>query len=408
MVAQNQNIDEQRLENLGPAERIVQTLSTFTDHLVHNRPGIVVADGRKNIGVRWDMATWKEEGEEGAKQKVVYRVTKVGKKQTKDRAGVLDADGKTVREAGNVVGQFRVPSDYPVFPEVAAYLYKQVADVYGMDQEFAARWASWQFKRDHRDMKVILAAFMLVQERSGEPVVEDGEVIFFDDDYRAVGEAMCLVTGTGYLDAKLLLRVGAVLGLDGVAAINRDLGFGKSARNAPMGRYHKAVAKWLRFREANPRMLKGLVKGGQRKMLMRLARMVNYKPTTPAFFEVLRWKQKQAKDGRRQMLDVNVAEAESWEGLDEKAICERIVKNRPNWKLLVGMLPAKVGLTRAIAAAAIEAGSLSDTDLVIFSPTLEELGLLDVPAIRQRWKAAHDKATNQRAANIALDIMGRG
>lgn len=403
MVAQNP-IDRARIEALGPAERVISALTTFQDHMVHNRPGIVVPDGRTKIGVRWEQVTWKQENDD----KVVYRVQKVGKKQTLTRLGVLDVDGKTVRNGAQVVGQYRVPSDYPVFPEVATYLYRQVAEVYKLDQELAARWASWQFQRDHKDMKVVLAAFMLVQERAGAPVVENGEVLFNDEDYRAVGEAMCLLTTKDYIDAKLLLRIGDVLRLPAVAEINRELGFGKSARKSPMGRYHKAVTKWLQYRETNPQMLKGLVNKGQRQMVMALAQMVNYKPVSPAFFEILRWKQKQAKDGRRQMaIGVEVAKAETWEDLDEKGICQRIVESKPGWKRIVGLLPAKIGLTRAIAAAAIEAGSVSDNDIVILSPTLEELGLLNVPAIRQRWMIANENATNQRAKNIARNLKAK-
>jgi hypothetical protein len=44
---------------------------------------------------------------------------------------------------------------------------------------------------------------------------------------------------------------------------------------------------------------------------------------------------------------------------------------------------------------------LSDLDLVILAPTLEDLGLLDVPGIRARWEAAAQGVSDQRAANIA-------
>jgi len=165
------------------------------------------------------------------------------------------------------------------------------------------------------------------------------------------------------------------------------------------------VTRWLRYREQNPKMLEGLVKAGFRTTVQKLARRVGYKPTTPTFFQTLRWKQKQAKDGRREIaIGEEVAAAETWEGLDEKAVCERIIETKPNWKRLVGLLPASVGLTRAVAAAAIEAGSVSNTDLIILTPTLEELGLLAVPEIQKRWKAATETAENQRAANIAKNV----
>jgi hypothetical protein len=152
-------------------------------------------------------------------------------------------------------------------------------------------------------------------------------------------------------------------------------------------------------------MLAGLVKAGFKSTVQKLARRVNYKPDTPAFFKALRWKQKQAEDGRRTMaIGEAVAAAESWAGMTEAEICQCIVETKPNWKRLVGLLPTEVGLTRAVAAAAIEAGSLSDMDLVILTPTLEELGLLTVADIQARWKAATETVENQRAANIARNV----
>ena len=398
----NANIDLRRLETLGPAERIIKTLIEHVDHMVHNRPGVVRQDQSSRTGISWSPVSHREEQGD----KVVYAHLKVGKKRTRAKIGILGEDG-LIRAGAQVVGRYQAPG---LIPEIAAYLYKQVADVFLLDNEFVAHWGSWAMKQDHRDMKVVLAAFLLAQSRFGEPVREDGQVLFFDDDYRAIGEAMCLIRRKGNqdLNPKLLLRVGELLELDSVAAINRELGFGRSARNAHLGRWPKAVEKWLLHRERNPKMLEGLVRAGFRRTVMRLAQKVGYKPVTPRFFELLRWRQKQADDGRRQLaIGAEVAEAESWEGMSEQEICEKIVAERPNYKRIVGLLPTEVGLTRAVMAAAIEAGSVSDTDLIILTPTLEELGLIDIPAIGQRWMAAMERAENQRAANIAERVKSR-
>lgn len=395
-------VDQQRVESLGPAERIIQALITHTDHLVHNRPGMVSADGRTTIGVRWVPVTWRQK--DG--HKVVYQKNKVGRKTREVEIGVLRDDGR-IFNGRRKVGEYRKPG---LFPEAVAWFYKQVAEVWKLDNDFAAHWASWAFPRDHKDMKVVLAAFMLVQNRVGDPVMEDGEVLFHDDDYRAIGEAMCLLrpkTG-GSIDPKLLLRIGDVLALPGVADINRKLGFGRSARRPPTGRYPKAVAKYLRYRENNPKMLQGLIDAGFKRRLRQLAQRIGYKPQSPKFFEMLRWKQTQADDGRRTMaIGKEVKKAETWEGLTEEQICQRIVKDKPNYKRIVGLLPADVGLTRAIMAAAIEAGSVSNADLIIFTPTLEELGLLEISAIKQRWQKAVERAENQRAANVAQRVRDK-
>ncbi len=388
-------ITQERREALGPAERILETLTRHVDHAVHNRPGMVTPAPEQATGVRWQPAAWKEEDGE----KVVYQMDGRGSRSA--RVGVLQESGKIV-DGDREVGEYRPPG---LFPEVVAYLYRQIAEIWRLDNEFAARFASWAFTQDNRDLKVLLAAFMLVQSRSGEPVREDGEILFHDDDFRAVGESMCLRRSKHDLSPRLLLRIAGVLELPEVAAINRELGFGRSARKAAHGRYYKTVEKWLRHREKNPAMLDGLVKAGLRTTVMKLSRKVGYKPASERFFAALRWKQKQADDGRREIaIGEEVPQAESWEGLSEAEICQEILRQRPDYKRMIGRLPSKLGLTRAVMAAAIEAGSLSDADFVILTPTIEELGLLEIEPIEERWKKAMSRAENRRASNVAKRV----
>lgn len=394
---------QQRIEALGPAERLIQALLTHQDHMVHNRPGVLVEDRTTATGVRWAPVTHKVQ-EDGSK--LVQRLDKVGKKTNKVDIGTLGEDG-TIRLNGQLVGRYQPAG---LFNEVAVWMYKQVADIYKMDQDFVAHWASYAFGQEHRDLKVVLCAFMLVQNRSGEPVREGGEILFHDDDFREIGEAMMLIRRADKkdLNPKLLLRVGDLLALPDIAKINRELGFGNSAKNAPMGRYPKAVAKWLRQRERNPKMLAGLIKSGFRKTVMQLSQRIGYKPEGDEFFQALRWKQKQSADGRRAMaIGVEVEAAETWEGLTEEAICQKIVADKPNYKRVVGLLPKEIGLTPAIMAAIIEAGAVSNKDLIILTPTLEDLGLLNHPAIKTRWEGAIKAAEDMRAANIASRVKNQ-
>jgi len=395
-------------ENMGVAERLLQTVLTFTDHAVHNRPGMVTKSATNATGVLWEPVTHKvEDG-----KKVVYKLHKPkgAKKTTRIKVGVCNELNQIKNDAGVVVADYRPAG---LFPEVVTWLYRQVAEVWKLDNEFAAKWASYQWGQEHRDLKVILAAFMLVQSRKGDPVMDAGKVAFFDEDFRGVGEAMLLLRAPKQkgkkeekgLDPKHFLRIYDVLSLPSVASINRELGFGKSARRPFLGRWDKAVEKWLANQEQNPKLLEALVRGGWRSTVMELARKVGYKPTTPRFFATLRWKQAQAEDGRRTVaLGQEVKAAETWAGLDEMAICERIVAEKPSFKRLVGLLPSEPGMTRAIMAAAIESGAMSDKDLVIATPTIEELGLLEVQDIRERWERACKAATDMRAANIARNV----
>lgn len=412
-------------ENLGMVEPVIQTLLTYSDHLYHNRPGIVTAAPGTAVGLLWHPAAKKVEGEKPNEKTNVYRLDQrgTGKKAKTIRTliGTYWQDGTVRTEDRRKVAEFR---EAGIFPEVAAWAYQQVANVWSTDNEFAARWASFAFadSKTPRDMKVVLAAFMLCQSRRGDPVYtgetepiknDEGVVLgqrrvfFNDDDYRDVGEAMVLIQRKGEdFNAKLLLRIREVLTLESVAKINRELGFGRSAREPFLGRWYKVVTRWLRFREQNPKVLAGLIKSGNRLMVIRLAKAVGYKPVTPAFFKTLRWEQTQASGGHRSLaLGEKIKAAETWDNLSETEICERIIRDKPAFKWIAGRVPN--GLTRAIVAAAVEAGSFSGKDLIIFTPTLEELGLLKVQEVKEKLEAAVRAAEDQRAAHIARNVQSK-
>lgn len=388
---------ENRLEALGPAERIIQTAINHVNHIYHNRPGMAVKSNSV-VGVDWVPVIHKTE--DG--HKVVYRCDKIGNKSRRTRVGVMRDNGD-IYNGTNKVGEYRPAG---LMPEVCVWLYKQIVDIWKLDNEFAAKWASYVHSKDNRDMKTVMAAFMLVQSRSGAPVRENGVTLFYDDDFRDVGEAMLLMHDEhNKLEPRLLLRIHKLLTLPDIVKINHELGFGHSARKPFLGRWSRVVTKWLKYREENLPLLYGLVKAGQRKTVMALTRLSGYKPETDKFFEILRWKQLQAKTGHRTIaIGKSVSKAESWDKLTEKQICQKIIDDKPNYKRIITLVPVKIGLTRAIVAAAIEAGSLSDNDLINYSPTLEQLGLLNVQEVRARWEMAVKNAKNMRAANIATRV----
>src|SRR4029434_604183 len=108
-----------------------------------------------------------------------------------------------------------------IYEQVAVWFYRQIAKVWQMDNEFAARWASFAFAQEHRDLKVVLAAFMLVQSRKGDPVREGDAIAFHDDDHRDVGEAMMLLQVKDRdMSPKMLWRIREVLRVPAIAAIN--------------------------------------------------------------------------------------------------------------------------------------------------------------------------------------------
>ena len=346
---------------LGPAERLLDLVLNASAHLWHNRPGL-------DVGGVWHPR-------KGAKKKL---------------GGAPVAPG--------------------LFVPSAAVLYGKLLDIYLLNSTLFAHFASYALKEtEWRDLKVACAALLLCQTRAGQPIKDEGgAVAFHEDDLRAVGEAMLLFydrKSTRMMTPKGVLRVAELLETPAIAELNRAAGFGDpAAKGAPLGRWPKAATQWLRLREANPQMLQGLVKAGYKETIKNLARKIGYKPDTQAFFEILGWKQKQSKRGHRGvgLDDLKLEKRGRFDDLSEAEICETIVTQRLSFKEVVGRLPKDVGLTPAIMAALLP--SLSDRDLRVMTPTLEELGLMADPEIRVRWEAAIEASTDQRSLHVAKNV----
>jgi Mg-chelatase subunit ChlD len=348
---------------LGPAEKLLDVVLSSSAHLWHNRPGLN------------QQGTW-----------TAKRGNKTGR-------------GTAVKPG--------------LFVPAAERLYARLLEINALNADLMAHFASYALTQtDWRDLKVACAALMLVQSRSGQPVREDdGEVAFHDDDFRAIGEAMLLhyqKKSTRMLTPKGVLRVAELLETPEIAALNRQAGFADPAsKKPPMGRWKRAATRWLALREQNPAMLEGLVKAGFKETLKKLARKAGYKPQAQAFFEVLGWKQKQAKGGHRTvgLTNLKLEKRERFDGLSEAEICEAIETQRLSYKEVVGRLPKDVGLTPAVMVALLP--SLSDRDLRIMTPTLEELGLMAEPEVRARWEKAVAESTDQRSLNIAKNVRSQ-
>lgn len=349
----------------GPAEKMLDVVLSSSAHLWHNRPG-------------------------------------------------LDVAGRWVPKRGSKPAGLRGPAVAPgLHVPAAEQLYSRLVDIYQLNAELMARFASYALLHtEWRDLKVACAALMLVQSHAGQPIVDlDGSVAFHDDDYRSVGEAMILFyekKSTKMLTPKAVLRVAELLETPGIAVMNRAAGLANVAsQKAPLGRWKRAATRWLAFREKNVAMLEGLVKAGYKETIKKIARKAGYKPESPAFFEILGWKQKQAPAGHRAvgLFGLQLRKRERFDGLSEAEICETIVTQKLSYKDVVGRLPKEIGLTPAIMVTLLP--SLSDRDLRILTPTLEELGLMSEPEIRVRWEKAIAEATDQRALNIAKNVRSK-
>lgn len=350
-------------EQMGPAERLLDTVLNASAHLWHNRPGVNVE------------GTW------------------------------FPAKGRARRRGTAVAPGLFVPA--------AEDLYGRLLAIHALNNELMAHFASYVLEHtDWRDLKVACAALMLVQPRAGQPVSDDdGTLAFYDDDLRSVGEAMVLRyerKSPRVLTPKAVLRIAELLESEAIADLNRNAGFGSPNSRTPMlGRWPKVATKWLRIREHNPPMLEGLVRAGYKETIKKIARKVGYKPESEHFFGVLGWKQKQATAGHRTMglEGLRLVKRERFDDLSEAEICETIVTRGLTFKEVVGRLPPDIGLTPAIMVTLLP--SLSDRDLRRLTPTLEELGLMSEEPIRRAWEKAIESATDQRGLNIAKNVRNQ-
>lgn len=349
---------------LGPAERLLSTLLNGDQHLWHNGLGIERAG-------KWVRA------QKGAK----------------------------ASDPGVIKPGLYVPA--------AVELYSNLLEIYRINPELSARFACYAiFETEWHDLKIACAALMLAQERSGRPVLgADGKVEFYDDDYRAVGQGMFLhhsKTKDRAMKPKSVLRVAELLELPEIAALNRRAGFGDPNGNGvPRSRWKLAAQRWLEVRETNVPIFDGLLKHGYKGTVMSIARKCRYKPQSQSFYEKLGWRQKQADGAHRTvgMGELKLAKRESFEGLSEADICQRIVEGKLSYKEVVGRLPKGVGLTPAVMVACLP--SLSDKDLRILTPTLEDLGLLKDAEVKARWDKAIERSTDQRGLNILKNVRSQ-
>src|SRR5690349_21114110 len=170
----------------------------------------------------------------------------------------------------------------------AERLYARLLDIHRLNSELMARFASYALTQtEWRDLKVACAALMLVQPHAGQPIKdEDGNALFDDDDYRAVGEAMALFyekKSTKMLTPKAVLRIAELLETPAIAELNRLAGFSEPGSRKPqLGRWKRAASRWLAVRERNLPMLQGLVKAGYKETIKNIARKAGYKPETAA------------------------------------------------------------------------------------------------------------------------------
>jgi hypothetical protein len=369
---------EKRVEALSPMERVIQTLINTKDHVFHGRPGVEIA------------GAWRPLNKKDKEEIEAYKKFALGE------ANVVPKGGKFLKSG--------------IFIPAAVILYQQLVDIWKADNELAARLASYALlETDHKDLKVMCAALMLVQNRAGQ-TIKDPEGNFNDEDFRDTGAAMLGYYEQGsklMFNPKMILDVLSLLALPEINAINKATGFGDPQSKRPShGRWPAVARGYLRFRELNPKMLESGVKAGFKSTLQGLAKKSRYKPLTQRFFEILKWPQVQTEEGHRTIglegLDI---QRQTFVGLNEAQVVEKITTEKLGYKMVMGMLTPEVGLSPNVMKALLP--GMTDKDVVLLIPTLEDLGLLKDKTVKARIDKALKDVDDERARNIAKNVRSK-
>lgn len=126
-----------------------------------------------------------------------------------------------------------------------------------------------------------------------------------------------------------------------------------------------ALTKYLRYREANQKVMQGAADHGMKEHLIGLYRILHLAPSDDAV-RILGWKQ---KDGR-----VPEAKENPFEGLTPAQIAKKIRGQEIPFQKAISQIP---NMTPVIGWAL--AGVASDRQLVIYTATWEDLGLFKNP-----------------------------
>lgn len=268
--------------------------------------------------------------------------------------------------------------------------FKEVAETFinlaDKDPIFLAHFTSYALtKLDSKDLKVVSTFFNALSDADGMPFVvsegPSGKV--YSSKYDKPNLRLISQVAIQMLPPELVVRV--------VELANLKLAFGerfKEATHFPKS-LKTAIIKFVRYREQNPQILKGIKKSGLTRKFKNLYRAVRIAPSIEAA-EILRWSQ---KDGR----EIKKADALSFKGLTDLQIAEKIQSEKISPMVALGALPEK--LTPVVAIAVLE--QATGNQAVILQSQFETQGLLRNKEIKALF------AEKVKTAKDALDRVDR-
>jgi len=247
------------------------------------------------------------------------------------------------------------------------------------DPYFLAHLTSWAINRPSRDLKVTTILANALSIADGMPFSPKSK--YSKPNLRYVSAA-----ALQELSPKLVRRV---VQLSSLKFAVKD--FLNEATHSPTS-LKTAVKKYLRFREANLNIVRGIKKAGLAKVYGDLYRSMHESPTDEVA-AILRWQQRDHK--------IDFEESPfGFEGLDDLEVAEKIRKDKLP---VLGVVGALEKISPVIAIALLE--QASGNQAVILRRTFEEQGILEDEEVMKLYKKKirEAKTALDRAETVSKD-----
>jgi len=264
---------------------------------------------------------------------------------------------------------------------------KQFVLIGQKDPLFLAHFTAWAMNQDSKDLQVVSVYANSLNSGDGSRFSPDSELR--KPNLRVVSQTMLQK-----LNPKLVHRVKEIGMLK--YAISED-GFDlREARHFPTA-LRTAIKKYVRYRENNLAMMKGIKKQGLAKKYINLYRLMRIRPSDDAC-RILRWKQKDR--------EIKVDEALNFEGMKPVEIAKKIRREKLPVLGVIGALPK---ITPAIAVALLEQSKGDEP--IILRKVFEDAGVLkdkEVKALfEEKVKQAKSMGRAEKAAKAAGDEISK-
>jgi hypothetical protein len=228
------------------------------------------------------------------------------------------------------------------------------------DPYFLAHFVSYTItKLNSKDLKVVSIFANALSDADGTSFLEtdkDGNVK--KSEYKKPNLRIISQAGFQMLEPKLALRVIQLANLK-IALSNKY----KEATHFPRS-LKSALRKYIKYRENNLHIVKGIKKNGLRKIFMNLYRMARMAPSKQVA-EILRWQQKKGEK-------IKFKDALTFEGMKSIEIAKKIRREKINPIVALGALPDRISPVVAVAILEQATGNQA----IILHSLFEEQGLL--------------------------------